>query len=377
MLPDGRSISGDSEVSPERVRVLVRADATAALGIGHVARCLTLARQLQIRGATVSFAGAAMPESLAAGVRLAGFEVRTLASNASPVRSQQDDATCVIELLGELGGADVVIVDHYDLDADWERAVAASGSRVAVIDDLADRPHDCALLLDQNLYDDSDARYLGLVPEGCRLLLGPRWALLRDEFVTAAKSPRPRTGDISRILISYGGADPTHETEKALAALADVPSIETIDVVVGAAFADVWRVRAAVAQDSRCTIHEQPGDMAGLMSDADLALGAGGSTTWERCAARSAGDRHLCGEQSGSRRSHTREPWRDTVCGGCGRRRLDGPAGCGSHACGRSSARAADGCRRTIRHRRGLRRGGRRSGGDSGGSEWQLVNTTA
>ena len=225
-----------------------------------------------------------MPESLAADVRLAGFEVRTLASGTSPIRSQQDDAADVLALLAEFGGADVVIVDHYDLDADWERAVSASGPRIAVIDDLADRPHDCALLLDQNLYDDADSRYLGLVPEGCRLLLGPRWALLRSEFVTAAAAPRPRTGDISRVLISYGGADPTHETEKALAALADVSSIEIIDVVVGAAFSDVWRVRAAVGRDSRCAIHEQPSDLAGLMSDADLALGAGGSTTWERCA---------------------------------------------------------------------------------------------
>ena len=102
--------------------------------------------------------------------------------------------------------------------------------------------------------------------------------------MTEAASPRPRTGDISRVLISYGGADPTHETEKALAALADVSSIEIIDVVVGAAFSDVRRVRAAVARDSRCAIHEQPSDLAGLMSDADLALGAGGSTAWERCA---------------------------------------------------------------------------------------------
>ena len=122
-------------MSSERVRVLVRADATAVVGVGHVARCLTLARQLQARGAKVSFAGAAMPESLAADVRLAGFEAHTLASGTSPIRSQQDDAADVLALLAEFGGADVVIVDHYDLDADWERAVSASGPRIAVIDD--------------------------------------------------------------------------------------------------------------------------------------------------------------------------------------------------------------------------------------------------
>ena len=114
-----------------------------------------------------------------------------------------------------------VVVDHYALDVRWETAVRSAARGLLVIDDLADRPHDCDLLLDQNYYADKDARYVGLVPDRCELLLGPRYALLREEFLAARLGVRTRTGPATRLLVCFGGMDADNFTARALDALAD------------------------------------------------------------------------------------------------------------------------------------------------------------
>ena len=188
----------------------------------------------------------------------------------------------VIAALANGPGFDLVLVDHYDLDAEWERVIAAAGPKIAVIDDLA-RVHDCAILLDQNLYSGAEQRYDGKVPVGCALLIGPSNALLRPEFMAARDSVAVRGGEIRSLLVSYGGSDPSNETAKAITALLDVTGIERIDVVIGPAMPHAEEFRRLAADDPRFTFHIAPDDMARLMADADLALGAGGSTSWERC----------------------------------------------------------------------------------------------
>src|SRR5690606_26558309 len=123
----------------------------------------------------------------------------------------------------------------YSIDIQWELKLRTYVNRIMVIDDLANRRHDCDLLLDQNLYENMEQRYMGLVPETCKLLLGPRYALLRPEFREARKKLRPRDGTVRRILIFFGGTDPTNETLKAIEAvrLLNCSDIE-VDVVVGA-----------------------------------------------------------------------------------------------------------------------------------------------
>ncbi|MNL13123.1 UDP-N-acetylglucosamine transferase [compost metagenome] len=153
-----------------------------------------------------------------------------------------------------------------------------------VIDDLANRPHDCDVLLDQNLCAGMETRYEGLVPEACLQLIGPRYALLRPEFRRARSGLSPRDGQVRRMLIFFGGVDATNETTKALEALEQLalPNL-AIDVVVGASnpHQDVIRVRCERAP--RTSLHVAVPHMAELMSRADLAIGAGGTTTWERC----------------------------------------------------------------------------------------------
>jgi UDP-2,4-diacetamido-2,4,6-trideoxy-beta-L-altropyranose hydrolase len=196
----------------------------------------------------------------------------------------EEDARKCAALAVDAGGFDWLVVDHYRLDAHFERHLRRLGLKILVIDDLADRPHDCDLLLDQNLYRNLEVRYRGLLPESARTYLGPKYALLRPEFRQARRLLRPRQGALKHLLISFGGGDPTNETAKALAAM-DLLGLDalSLDVVIGSSNPNASSLQAACAARPGCTLHIQADTMALLMSRADLALGGGGGTTWERC----------------------------------------------------------------------------------------------
>ena len=275
-------------------KVAIRVDASTQIGTGHFMRCLALAAGLRQRGARVRLLSRHAPAHLADLARGEGHELamlgngagvedaRELAHSAWLGTSSAADARDTTRALGD-GVWDWLVVDHYALDARWESALRGAARRILVIDDLADRPHDCDLLLDQNLHPDDGARYGGKVPAACRLLLGPRYALLREEFARVRAGTRSRTGEVGRILVFFGGVDAGGHTRRAIEAIAalGVPDLE-VDVVVGAQHA----TRAAI--ESRCAelgyrCHVQTPRMATLMAEADLALGAGGTASWERC----------------------------------------------------------------------------------------------
>ena len=153
--------------------------------------------------------------------------------------------------------------------------------RLLAIDDLADRRHDCDLLLDQNLRE-SDP-YRTLTPQRCRTLLGPRHALLRDEFRAARQGAAVRDGCLRRILVFFGGSDPTGDTMKAVQALATLPPVQA-DVIVGAMNPARAAIEAACAAHAHLHFACQVQDMAGRLAAADLAIGGGGTSAWERMA---------------------------------------------------------------------------------------------
>lgn len=175
------------------------------------------------------------------------------------------------------------MVDSYALDHKWEKFLRPHVNKIMVIDDLANRAHDCDLLLDQNYYRDIEHRYDGLLPLTCRKLLGPEYALLRPEFHQAKKNLRKRDGKIRRILVFFGGSDPSNETKKALQAikLLNRPEI-AVDVVVGAGNPHREEIKQICSEMPNTTYYCQVENMAELMAAADLAIGAGGVTTWER-----------------------------------------------------------------------------------------------
>ncbi len=253
-----------------------RCDATAAIGLGHVARCQALAKRLEWLGWDYRFA--VSTASLDAADR---FVARDKLVDVGSDRGREPDA-----LAHALpAGCDLLVVDHYGWDGKLEEKCRPLAPRIMVIDDLADQPHACDIVLDQTL--GRDARdYAGRVPDA-QMLLGSTFALLRDEFRQArpaALARRERDGyPLQRVLLAFGGTDPAGLTLPALNLLRG--SAWTVDVMTSSANPRLDEIRTAVAgHGGQVTLHIDEGDVAGLMSACDVAVGAGGGSAWERCA---------------------------------------------------------------------------------------------
>lgn len=285
--------------------ILIRCDASLSIGSGHVIRCRTLARELQRRGADVTFLCRRQPGDL---ISLLKQEFAVLSLPEQPLAaceglegrelyaawlgcSQSQDADHCLTALASAGirSADWLVVDHYGLDASWEAQllnalVGDKGTpKLLAIDDLADRPHKADLLLDQNFFGAvTDQRYQGLVPSHCRQLLGPHYALLGPEYAQLHPLVPVRT-ELRRVLVFFGGVDPDNLTGRTLEALLD-PALAhlAVDVVLGRQSPHRLTVTDLVAQRPFTTLHGPLPSLAGLIARADLAIGAGGATTWER-----------------------------------------------------------------------------------------------
>lgn len=283
------------------MNVVFRVDASLEMGTGHVMRCMTLASELRRRGHQCHFICRDAKAHLGAQVKARGFGLDLLKSEAQEIfkeNSQRDAHAHWLSVPWEydaeqtkarLNGfkPDWLIVDHYSLDVKWEREVAPFVGRIMVIDDLADRPHDCSLLLDQNL-GRKPQDYDMLVPGSTQRLIGPRYALLRPEFSQLRESSlvRRQLPVLKRILVSLGGVDQNNVTSKVLSALSEceLPDETEIDIVMGATAPALQDVRAQSKElRFKATVNVNVGNMAERMRNADLSIGAAGSTSWERC----------------------------------------------------------------------------------------------
>ncbi len=265
------------------MNIIIRTDASVSIGTGHIMRTLTLAKKLKAKGRQISFISREYQGNLIDYIKEQGFNVYHLPAIKNPF--PEIDAEQTIDILKQQTNTiDLIVIDHYAIDITWEKKIRPYVNKIMVIDDLANRKHDCDILLDQNLYQNMESRYETLVPKTCKLLLGPKYALLREEFIEARKHRRKRTGKVERILIFFGGSDPTNETEKALQAIKklDRPDIK-VDVIVGKANPNKEKIKQLTETMPHVNYYCQVNNMAELMNRADLAVGAGGSTTWERC----------------------------------------------------------------------------------------------
>jgi UDP-2,4-diacetamido-2,4,6-trideoxy-beta-L-altropyranose hydrolase len=281
-------------MEPANPLIAIRVDASQQIGTGHVMRCLALAGAVRRRGGRTRFVSRHMPDYLRATIEADGHEFVPLAvreheagKDESPYSSwlgttETADAGDALRAL-EGRNWDVLIVDHYALGAKWETALRRVSGRIFAIDDLANRAHDCDVLLDQNVCGAADRDYDAKVPTGCRLLFGPRYALLRDEFRELHEKIQARSGAVRRVLVFMGSVDAGDYTSQAIEALSSLgrDGLE-VDVVIGRQHAHLARIeRACAVQGYRC--HVQTSSMAHLVAKADLAIGSGGSATWERC----------------------------------------------------------------------------------------------
>lgn len=283
------------------MKVLFRADASTQIGTGHVMRCLTLANALRSRGARCSFVCREHVGHLVEQIRVCGHEVHALPlaelpstklSNAHHDHAAwlgADWATDAQQTLAAMHGvpANWLVVDHYALDDHWEKQLRPHCDNLLVIDDLADRPHTCDLLLDQTFGREA-ADYRSLVPAACRLLCGSQYALLRPEFAALRSYSLQRRAQPSlrELLITMGGIDKDNATGLVLQALRTslLPVDCRITVVMGTTALWLSEVRKQ-AQDMpwQTRVLVGVGNMAQLMADSDLAIGAAGATSWERC----------------------------------------------------------------------------------------------
>jgi UDP-2,4-diacetamido-2,4,6-trideoxy-beta-L-altropyranose hydrolase len=246
------------------MRFAFRVDASSKIGTGHVSRCLALADGLRSGAAEIDFMCTRLEGDMVAAIERAGFSVS----------EPRDDGMSPVDWL---------VVDHYDLDQAYEYSMRRYAKKILVIDDLANRRHECDLLLDQNLYDDMQRRYHALVPAKATVLAGPRYALLRPEF-SEARSHVTRGTPPRRIMVFFGGSDPTNETAKVLRALAKIDLRQlSVEILVGGSNPRFAELKAIAATLTNTIIMSATDRISEMMLRADVSIGAGGSTTWERC----------------------------------------------------------------------------------------------
>jgi len=282
------------------MRFAFRADASVQIGTGHVMRCLTLADALRQRGAQSTFICRPHAGHLLDLVEQRGHEAIALPpaddsfiAPADPAHAKWlgtdwlSDAKQTQQALGDQV-VDWLVVDHYALDSRWEQTMRSKAQRIMVIDDLADRPHDCDLLLDQNLGRQAQD-YNGLLSPHTPTLIGPAYALLRPEFAQWRENSLQRRThpQLKNLLITMGGVDQNNVTGQVLDALAcyELPTDLRITVVMGPHAPWLSQVQTQAAVMPRSTqVLAGVNNMAQLMAESDLCIGAAGGSAWERCA---------------------------------------------------------------------------------------------
>jgi UDP-2,4-diacetamido-2,4,6-trideoxy-beta-L-altropyranose hydrolase len=280
------------------LKIAFRADASPKIGSGHIMRCLALADALRRRGDETCFIARAMPPSLRRRLEQSGHTV-VLLQPAPRIRGPdasdpphapwldtdwETDARATLSALAP-GACDWLVVDHYALDARWSSRLREKARYILAIDDVADRPLDADLVLDQNLQPDPQTRYLRRLidPDPRKLLLGPGFALLRPEFSALASRRARRSGPVETLLIAFGGGDDHGAAQRALGELLAPPfQALRLIVVVGGLHPGKADFEALSADHANVDLFVDTAEVAQLMRRSDLAIGAGGGMTYER-----------------------------------------------------------------------------------------------
>ena len=284
------------------MRVVFRVDASLLIGTGHVMRCLTLADELTRHGHECWFICREHPGHLGDLIASQGYSL-TLLPAPTDLDMQQntnsnddyarwlgvqllDDARQTFEAISPLK-PDWLVVDHYALDAQWERMLKSAVFKIMVIDDLANRSHECTVLLDQT-FGRNATEYQPWVPHNCQLLCGSQYALLRSEFAELRpySLQRRSKAKLRKVLVTMGGVDRSNVTGRVLDRLreSELPPDCRVVVVMGATAPWLEEIKLKAKILPWFTeVKVGVSNMAHIMADSDLAIGAAGATTWERC----------------------------------------------------------------------------------------------
>jgi len=282
------------------MKVAFRADASYEIGSGHVMRCFTLAQILIKKGIDVIFICRDFHGDLSDFLRDNNFKVfllpepkhdYKLLDNGVPYakwlgvdwKCDSKETSDVLQIEAKV---DCIVIDHYGIDEKWENVVRDYVSQIVIIDDLADRNHDCDILIDQNFYHGLASRYKKLVPEDCITFLGPKYTLLRSEFINARDNLQRDKSNIERVFVFFGGMDSSNETYSVLKLLENwltsYDYIFDVDVVVSNSNVHSEKIEKICKDVSSFNFHKQVNNISQLMVNANLAIGAGGTTAFER-----------------------------------------------------------------------------------------------
>lgn len=261
------------------MNVVFRADATHEIGGGHVMRSLVIARELAKRGHQCTFV------ATEGSFDLVPLKTQGIYCEQIP-ESDFDNPAKIRRWIAQ---ADLLFLDSYRLDSAYQKETRCGNLLQATIEDIPGRIHLVDLLIDPTFEREED-EYRGLVPPHCRLLLGVDYAPLREEFANLRKTIDRKNNktenEAVKILVSLGLTDPDNDTLKVLKGLKSLKASGnkvSSTVVIGKGSKHKDSISAFVASCQNMTLLEGVEDMATLMANSDLAIGAGGSTCWERC----------------------------------------------------------------------------------------------
>lgn len=261
----------------------IRCDSSNIIGSGHVMRCLNLAIQLKKSGNNAHFLCQPLPGNVSERIVSAGFPLTELSSTSGKDHYKIDQDQDALQTISNLRAPSTIIVDHYGLNAEWQEKVREHG-KLVVIDDLANRAHTCDILVNQNYRMKGPALYNGLINKDATILMGPAYALISPDYRQYHNLGRPQKFAVERIVIFFGASDPSNVTLKCLQAAAKIKDPATkIDVVLGKNHTDRNSIESLALATGNVEIYDYIENFAGFLAGANIMIGAGGVTQWERC----------------------------------------------------------------------------------------------
>ena len=262
--------------------IFIRVDSSTKIGYGHLIRCLALADTLK-KSFKINFICTNLNGNLISQICKKKFEVFRFNTKSQRINVKKDAEKTISIIKKHRNKKSLLILDSYILSQEWENRVKPYVKRLIVIDDLMDRKHSCDLIIDQNLHTQMNSLYINSVPKNCVKLLGPDYAILRNQFIAQRKYARIRSLPIKNILVSFGGTDNENHTLHALTSLKKLNSDVNVNVVTGTANIGKKIIKNFCKKNFNYNYFEQVENMVKLMQVADLCIGSSGTTTWERC----------------------------------------------------------------------------------------------
>lgn len=260
-----------------------RVDADSIIGIGHLMRCLTLSKKLSGFGFSTAFICNKSTQIYKEFITKSGslyFEIQDEVIK----NYEYDDAQKTLNICEKID-VYALIIDHYNLGINWEKEVRKKIKNIIVIDDLANRNHDCLFLLDST-FDRKNVDYLDKVGGDTNILTGSKFCILREEFYllrAEAINKRLMTKEIGSILLNFGGVDPFMHTILAYRLIREINTRITIIIIISKACTSLDKILKISNTDVFVDLHIDTDDVANIMLNADLSIGALGTTSWERC----------------------------------------------------------------------------------------------